>query len=62
MLQLKSKQNKKNKVAYQLRLVWKSNQDGSSKCSTAPQLAEAVIIDRNFKEHSQNQVNEKELP
>ena len=61
-MQLKSNQNKKNKVAYQLRLVWKSYQDWSSKWSTAPQLAEAVIIDRNFKEHSQNQVNEKELP
>ena len=29
---------------------------------TLPQLAEAVIINRNSKEHPQNEVNQKELP
>ena len=44
-----------------LSLVRRSNQDGISKSNTAPQLAEAVIIDRNSKEHPQNEVNQKEL-
>ena len=30
--------------------------------NTVSQLAEAVIIDRNSKEHPQNEVNQKELP
>ena len=47
-----------------LSLVWKSNQDAFSKSNIAPhfQLAEAVIIDSNYKEHLQNEVNQKELP
>ena len=30
--------------------------------NTAPQLAEAKIIDKNFKKHIQNNVDQKELP
>ena len=41
--------------------MWRSNQVGISKSNTVPQLAEAVIIDRNSKEHPQNDVNQKEL-
>ena len=33
-----------------------------SKWNTFPQLAEALIIDRNFKEHPQNEANQKKLP
>ena len=36
-------------------------QVGISKSSTVPQLAEAVIIDRNSKEHPQNEINQKVL-
>ena len=43
-----------------LSLVCRSNQVGISKSNTVPQLAEAVIIDRNSKEHTQNEVNQKE--
>ena len=39
-----------------------NNQVGISKSNTVPQLAEAVIIDRDYKEHLQNEVNQKELP
>ena len=52
----------KNKVANKLSLVWRSNQVGISKSNTVPQLAEAVIIDRNSREYPQNEVNQKELP
>ena len=34
----------------------------TSKSNTIPQIAEAVIIDRNSKEHPQNEANQKELP
>ena len=44
-----------------LSLVPRSNQDGISKLSTASQLAETKIVDRNSKEHTQNKVNQKEL-
>ena len=30
--------------------------------NTDPQLAETIIIDSNSKEHTQNNVNQKELP
>ena len=33
-----------------------------AKSSTVPQLAEAVTIDRNSKQHTQNKFNQKELP
>ena len=53
-----------NKVANYLSLVWKNNQVRISKSNSVPQLAETVglIIDRNSKEHPQNEVNQKELP
>ena len=51
----------KNKVATWLRLALRNNQDEISKRNTAPQLAETVIIDRNSKQHLQNEVNQKEL-
>ena len=51
-----------NKVATQISLVWRSNQVRISKSNFIPQLAEAVIIDRNSKEHLQNEANQKELP
>ena len=50
------------KLATSLSLVWRRNQDGISKSNTSPQLAEAVIIDSNSKQHPQNEVNQKELP
>ena len=31
------------------------------KSNSVPQLAESVIIDRNFNEHPQNEANQKEL-
>ena len=49
----------KNKV---LSLISVSNQDEISKSNTAPQLTGTIIIDRNFNEHRQNKVNQKELP
>ena len=33
-----------------------------SKSNTVPQLAEAVIIDMNSKDHPRNEFNQKELP
>ena len=54
-----TKTNWKNQL---LSLVSRSNQDGISKLNTAAQLAEAKIDDRNFKGHTQNRVNQKELP
>ena len=52
----------KNKVATWLSSVWRSDQVGISKSKTVAQLADAVIIDRDFKRTSQNEVNQKELP
>ena len=46
-----------NKEATLLSLVWKSNQDRITKSNSAPQLAEAIITDRNSKEHPKNEVN-----
>ena len=40
----------------------RSNHVGISKSNTVPQLAEAVIIDRNSKQNPQNKVNQNELP
>ena len=40
----------------------RSNHVGISKSNTVPQLAEAVIIDRNSNENPQNEVNQNELP
>ena len=40
----------------------RSNHVGISKSNTVPQLAEAVIIDRNSKENPQNEVNQNEPP
>ena len=40
----------------------RSNHVGISKSNTVPQLAEAVIIDRNSKENPQNEVNQNGLP
>ena len=40
----------------------RSNQNGISKLNTDPQLAETITIDRNSKEHTQNKINQKELP
>ena len=51
-----------NKVAAQLSLAWRSNQVEILKSNTVSQYAEAVIIDRNSKEHPQNELNKKELP
>ena len=45
-----------NKV---LSLVSRSNQDGISKSSTAPQLTGIIILDRNSKEYPQNKINQK---
>ena len=33
-----------------------------SKSNNAPQLTETAIIDKNSKEHPQNEINQKELP
>ena len=49
----------KNKVITQLSLVLRSNQVEISKPNTVSQLAEAVIIDRNSREHCQNEVKLK---
>ena len=43
-------------------MVSRSNQDGISKSNTAPQLTRIIRIDRNFKGHPQNKVNQKKLP
>ena len=36
--------------------------DGISRLNIASQLSETIITDRNYKEHTQNNVNQKELP
>ena len=56
---LKIKTGKENR---KINLVSRSNQDGTSKSNTAPQLTGIIIIDRSSKEHPQNKVNQKELP
>ena len=40
----------------------RSSQDGISKSNTVPQLTEAVVHDKNIKEHPKDKVNQKELP
>ena len=35
---------------------------GVSRSDTVSEIAEAVMIDRNSKEHSQSEVNQNELP
>lgn len=45
-----------------LSLVSRGNQDEISKSDAAPQLAETIVIDKNFKKHPQNKVNKKERP
>ena len=63
VLQLKLKQTgtsfSKNMV---LSLVLRSNQDGIWKSNTAPLLAEAIVTDKNSKEHPNNKNNQKDLP
>ena len=36
--------------------------DGISRLNIASQLSETIITDRNYKEHTQNNANQKELP
>ena len=62
MEKLGSKTVTKNPIFCKISLVWRSNQVRISKSNTIPQLAEALIIDKNSKEHPQNEVNQKELP
>ena len=45
-----------------LRLVSRSNHDGISKLNTDPKLADTIVTERNSKQHTQNKVNQNELP
>ena len=36
--------------------------DGISRLNIASQLSETIVTDRNYKEHTKNKVNQKELP
>ena len=65
---LQSKTETKNPIFHKIRKLHnlaqyerRSNQRGIFKSNTVPQLAEAVIIDRNSKDHPQNEGNQKEL-
>ena len=52
---------KKTKWKIRCLVVSRSNQDEISKLNIAPQLAETIIIDRNSKKYTQNNVNQNLL-
>ena len=52
---------KKTKWKIRCLVVSRSNQDEISKLNIAPQLAETIIIDRNSKEYTQNNINQNPL-
>ena len=52
---------KKTKWKIRCLVVSRSNQDEIFKLNIAPQLAETIIIDRNYKKYTQNNVNQNLL-